>query len=100
MDDPQEGDRLGRILARVYLALCILALCAMLIHSIPDHRRQAARLRLLRLSARVTSGLARRTGVASMDRELATGEQLYGVPYRLALAALRIGDAYRREAAS
>ena len=92
-----DHDRIARLLARLYLALCILALAAMLIRSIPEHQRQTVRLWQLRLSARVMRGLGRRAGVASMGRELATGEQLYGLPYWLACQADRLAAAYDRE---
>jgi len=92
-----EHDRLARVLARCYLALCILALAALLIHSIPEHRRQMVRLWQLRSSARVMRGLGRRAGVASMGRELATGDQLYSLPYWLARQADRLAAAYDRE---
>jgi hypothetical protein len=92
-----DHDRLARILARIYLALCILALAAMLIRSIPEHRMQTVRLWQLRSSARAMRALGRRAGVASMGRELATGEQLYGLPYWLARQADRLGAAYDRE---
>jgi hypothetical protein len=92
-----EGpDRVARALARLYLILCVVFLAAMVIHLIPEHRRQMARLRLLRLCGLVTSQLARRTGVASMGRELATGEQAYGLPYRLSLWRLAFDRAYEQ----
>jgi len=93
-----DPDPAARTLARIYLALCILALAVMLIHSIPAHHRQRMALRLLRSSRLVTSRLARRAGVASMGRELATGEQLYGLPYLLARWAERLAAAYNRQA--
>lgn len=92
-----EPGRLNRTLARVYLALCILALAAMLTRSIPEHRRQMMRLWLLRWSHRATLRLARHTGAASMGRELSTGDQLYSLPYWLACQAERIAVAYDRE---
>jgi hypothetical protein len=90
-----EGpDPVARLLARLYLILCVVFLAAMVIHLIPEHRRQMARLRLLRLCGLVTSRLARHTGVASMGRELATGERSYGLPYRLSLWRLAFERAY------
>jgi hypothetical protein len=97
-DVETDPDPAARTLARIYLALCILALAAMLIHSIPAHHRQRMALRLLRSSRLATSRLARRAGVASMGRELATGEQLYGLPYLLARWAERLAAAYNRQA--
>jgi len=94
-----ETGRAGRVLGVLYLALCILAVLALLIHSVPEDRRRTARLALLRLSARATSGLARRAGVASMGRELATGHQDYATPYSLATWSARLAAAYKREAA-
>jgi hypothetical protein len=91
-----NSDRIGRLLGRLYLTLCIVFLAATLIHSLPDHQRQAAKLRLLRLCALATTRLARRTGAASMGRELATGEQLYHVPYRLSVLRDRLAAAYDR----
>lgn len=84
------------LLARVYLLLCAAYLIWAMWHLIPEHRRQIMRLRLLRSSAQGMSRLARLTGAASMGRELATGEQLYGVPYRLSLARLAAERAYDR----
>lgn len=100
MDDPSPSGRLGRALGLLYLTMCIIALAVMLAHSIPEDKRTAARLRALRLCALVTSRLARRAGVASMGRELATGEQSYSVPYGLARLADQLGRVYKREAAS
>jgi hypothetical protein len=97
MDD--TASRAARWLGVLYLALCILAVAALLAHSIPEDRRRTARLWLLRLSARATSGLARRAGVASMGRELATGHADYATPYSLARVADQLGRAYKREAA-
>jgi hypothetical protein len=100
VDEVTSPGRLGRALGLLYLTMCIIALAVMLAHSIPEDRRTAARLRVLRLCALVTSRLARRAGVASMGRELATGEQSYHVPYGLARLADQLGRAYRSEAAS
>lgn len=79
-----------------YLALCLAYLAGAGWTMLPDHRKTEWRLRLLRSCTLVTSRLARRTGDASMGRELATGEQLYGLPYRLSLARLALEHAYER----
>jgi hypothetical protein len=94
-----EPGRAGRVLGVLYLALCILAVLALLIHSVPEDKRQTGRLMLLRLSARAMSGLARHAGAASMRRELVTGREDYATPYGLARVALRLDGAYWREAA-
>ena len=93
----ETPDRLGQALARLYLIMCLLFLAASLIHLLPEHRRQMVKLRLLRSSAQVTSRLARRTAAASMARELATGEQLYGLPYWLATTRDRLAGEYDRQ---
>lgn len=95
----EPPDRLTLLLGRVYLLLCIAFLVLLVIHSVPEHQRQAVRLRLLRWSHLATSRIARRAGAGSMRRELATGEQLYAVPFRLSLLRDRIGEAYERESA-
>ena len=92
----EAPDPLARLLARLYLILCIAFLAATVIHLIPEHRRQMARLRLLRLCGRATSRLARRTAATSMAYELATGEQIYDLPYLLALWRLALDRAYDR----
>jgi hypothetical protein len=81
----------------VYLVLCLMYMAWVMWHLLlPEHRRQAARLRLLRSCARAMSGLARRAGAASLSREAATGVADYSVPYHLSLARLRFERAYDR----
>ena len=92
-----EGpDRLSRALGRLYLILCIAFLAATVIHLVPEHRRQMAKLRLLRSCGLVMSRLARRTAETSMAYELATGEQFYDLPYLLAVWRLAVDRAYER----
>jgi hypothetical protein len=67
---------------------------------LPPHQQTALRLRLLRLSAQATNGLARRTGAASLAHEARTGAQVYGVPYQLGRAALAAERAYQRVTAA
>ena len=96
MGEGDGPDRLSRALGRLYLILCIAFLAATVIHLIPEHRRQMARLRLLRLCGQATSRLARRTAATSMAYELATGEQIYDLPYLLSLWRLALDRAYER----
>ena len=95
MDDQ---DRLGRALSRMYLALCIGALVASLIHLAPEHQRRMAKLRMLRWCVQVTNRLARHTGAASMAAELRTGDQEYELPYLLSCTRDALGRAYQRAA--
>jgi hypothetical protein len=90
-------DQLQRRLKVAYLVLCLAYMAwALWAVMVPEHRRTECRLRLLRSSSLVTSRLARRAGAASMGRELATGEQVYGVPYRLSVCRLALERAYDR----
>jgi hypothetical protein len=85
---------------RLRLAYLVLALAymgwAMWSLMVPAHRQAELRMKLLRSSAQAMSRLARRAGVASMHRELTTGAEQYGVPYRLALARIALDRAYDR----
>lgn len=69
---------------------------------IPAHRKTAMRMRLLRSSARATSGLARRAAERSMHLELATarqgkpGMQAYDLPLWLSCRSLDFERAYDR----
>lgn len=88
---------LARRLRTAYLALALVYLAAVMwTVLVPPHRRTELRLRLYRSSGRVMSRLARRTGAASMGHELATGQQEYGLPYRLSLARDALARAYDR----
>jgi hypothetical protein len=91
MEDGQAADRL---LARLYLILCIGFLGATAIHLIPAHQRQAAKLRALRWCVLGTNRLARRAAAGSMALELATGEQEYDVPFLLSVLRDRLHRAY------
>lgn len=93
-----DGDsELARRLRLAYLVLCLAYMgWAVWALMVPPHRRTELRLRVLLWSALVTSRLAHRTGAASMETELATGAQLYGVPYHLSLVRVAIERAYDR----
>lgn len=92
----QESPAYNR-LRLIYLALCVMYMgWAVWALMMPEHKRTELRLRTLRWSARGMSRLALRTGAASMGRELATGEQMYGLPYRLSLARDALSRAYDR----
>ena len=88
--------QLNHRLRTVYLILCIGYLAWMAAMMLPEHRRQAIRLKLLWSCAQVTSRLARHTGRVSMRLELETGEQVYGMPLLLSLCRERAIHAYDR----
>ena len=93
----REESALARRLRLAYLVLCLVYMAwAVWALMVPEHKRTELRLRLLRQSALATSRLARRTGAASMEAELQTGAQLYGVPYRLSVARVALERAYDR----
>ena len=92
---PQQEDT-PRLLASLYLLLSLAYLVWMLWLMVPDHHKTMLRMRLLRSSSRVTSRLARHAGAASMSRELETGLEQYGLPYRLACWSIELDAAYDR----
>lgn len=92
--------RVSRVAGTVYLALCLMYLAVMVWDSMPEHRRQELRLRLLQWCARVMSRLARRAGAASLRHEALTGVADYAVPYRLSLARQHLERAYDRARAA
>lgn len=87
-------DKTTSRLRAAYLTLCILYLLWMAVLMVPEHRRQAWKLRLLRSCSRATSRLARRAGAASMGAELDGGGEAYGVPLLLSLCRERLDRAY------
>jgi hypothetical protein len=91
---PSPAERRLRL---AYLILCLAymgwALWAVMV---PEHKRTECRLRLLRSCGLVMSRLALRTGEASMQAELDTGVQAYGVPYRLSVCRVALERAYDR----
>ena len=92
-----EDTALARRLRLAYLVLCLAYMgWAVWALMVPEHKRTELRLRLLRWSAQEMSRLARRTGAASMETELQTGAQLYGVPYHLSRARVALERAYDR----
>lgn len=96
--DSSRGGR-DRDLIETLSALAGLAFSVWMIWTlmVPEHRKTLMRMRLLLLSHRVTSELGRRTGVRSMGRELATGEQDYSAPYAWAMRGERLLTAYEQE---
>lgn len=96
-NSPQhEEEGIPQILASLYLLVSLAYLLWMLWLMVPDHHKTMCRMRLLRSSSRVMSRLARHAGAASISRELATGLEQYGVPYRLARWSLELDAAYDR----
>lgn len=93
---PQQQEDTPQLLAGLYLLLSLAYLLWMLWLMVPDHHKTMLRMRLLRSSSRAMSRLARHAGVASMSRELATGCEQYGVPFRLASWSLELDAAYDR----
>lgn len=93
---PQQQEDTPPLLASLYLLLSLGYLLWMLWLMVPDHRKTMLRMRLLRSSSRVMNRLARHAGAASISRELATGLEQYGVPYRLARWSLALDAAYDR----
>jgi hypothetical protein len=77
-----DGDtgQLRRLLGLLYLTLCVVYLMWGLWETLPEHKRTALCIRLLRSLHQVTSLLARRAGAASLAREAATGSEQYQVP--------------------
>jgi hypothetical protein len=97
MDSSQAKDEATpRLLASLYLLLSLAYLVWMLWLMVPEHRKTALRMRLLRSSSLVTSRLARHAAARSMSRELDTGLQQYEVPYWLARRVLDLEAAYDR----
>jgi hypothetical protein len=90
MDDEQLQARLKT----AYLVLCLIYLAALLAAMTPEHKRREWKLRSIAWSARVTSRLARRAGVASIAREAATGEQRYELPLLLSLWRVQAEQAH------
>lgn len=92
-----EQDTLARRLRVAYLVLSLAYLAAVMwMALVPEHRRTELKLRAYRSCNRATNRLARRTAAASIEHELATGQQAYGLPYRLSLARDALGRAYDR----
>lgn len=96
MDSPQQEEAIPQLLASLYLLFSLAYLLWMLWLMVPEHRKTMLRMRLLRSSSQATSRLARHAGAASISRELATGLEQYGVPYRLARWSLALDAAYER----
>ena len=97
MDNPSsQQEDTPQLLAGLYLLLSLAYLLWMLWLMVPEHSKTALRMRLLRSSSQVMSRLARHAGAASMSRELATGCEQYGLPYRLASWSLELDAAYDR----
>ena len=97
MQEQEDHDRLTRTLGRAYLILCLMYMGWIMWHLLlPDHKRLAMRLWLLRSCARVMSGLAHRTGAASLRQEALTGAEDYWLPYRLSLVRQAAERAYDR----
>lgn len=93
---PQQEEGMPQLLVSLYLLLSLAYLVWMLWLMVPDHHKTMLRMRLLRSSSRVMSRLARHAGAASISRELATGLEQYGLPYRLACWSLALDAAYDR----
>jgi hypothetical protein len=92
-----EQSTAERRLRMAYLVLCLAYMgWAVWAVMVPEHKRTELRLRALRWSCRGTNRLARRTGAASMEAELQTGAQLYGVPYGLSVVRDALARAYDR----
>ena len=89
-------DKTTSRLRAAYLTLCILYLLWMAVLMVPEHRRQAWTLWLLRSCSRATSRLARRAGAASMGAELDGGGEAYGLPFGLAALSVAADRAYQR----
>jgi hypothetical protein len=92
--DEGQDRTAARVIGAVYAMVCLVYMVWGMWTLLPEHRRTAIKLRLLRSCAQGTTTLARRTGAASIDREARTGVQLYAVPYRLSLARDRLLAAY------
>ena len=77
---------------RMLLNLAYLGAAAWLM--MPEHQRQLLVMRVTMTARAAATALARRAGVASMANELATGRQVYTLPYLLSRARDRLGRAY------
>ncbi len=64
MNKPQEDQQDTSLLASLYLLLSLAYLLWMLWLMVPEHRKTALRMRLLRSSSQVTSRLARHAAAA------------------------------------
>jgi hypothetical protein len=97
VEDSPPTDRLSRALARAYLVLCLTYMVwAVWTMVLPEHKRTAMKLGLLRWSALVMNRLARRTGAASIRQEALTGHSDYRLTYRLSLTRDQLMTAYDR----
>ncbi len=93
---PEDQQAIPRGLASLYLLLSLAYLLWMLWLMVPEHRKTALHMRLLRSSSQVTSRLARHAAARSMERELVTGLEQYEMSYWLARRALDLDAAYDR----
>jgi hypothetical protein len=92
VSDDQYANRIKLLEAAAGLGLSAWCLWTV----IPEHRRQLWRMGLLSRLHRWTAVAARRTAVASMGAELASGQENYTVPYSLSLLRDRLTVAYGR----
>jgi hypothetical protein len=91
---PSPGPSLRSELLSTIIALTGLAAMVWMVAS--PQQKQTARLWLLRSSSLAMSHTARRAGAASMRNELATGTELYDVPYRLSVWRDQLACRYER----
>jgi hypothetical protein len=64
--------------------------------TLPEHDRQAIRMRTAALVRQLAGSSARRAGVVSMGEELRTGHRLYGLPLLLSRLRDRAAAWYER----
>jgi hypothetical protein len=92
VSEEQLAQRIKLVEAGAALGLTLWCLWSM----IPAHRRQLWRMKMLARLRQWTDTAARRTGAASMQAELDSGQQNYALPYGLSLARDQLTVAYDR----
>jgi hypothetical protein len=89
-EEERMVQRLKLAEAAIGLALSVWCLWSM----IPEHRRLEWRMRCLLKAQDLTGMCARRTGVLSMEAELATGHENYTLAYGFSVARERLAVMY------
>lgn len=91
-----DSDRTQRTLEALQQALSMSLAGWMLWTMVPEHQRQAFKMRILLTGQKIAGKGASLTAAASMRAELTSGLDNYALPYVLSLARELLGRAYDR----
>lgn len=95
--DQGPGSRAAAIYLTVTGAMELAYLTYQIWLILPEHQRQALRMKIADRVRRLAGRGARRAGAASIETELRTGMQLYALPFWLSRLRDRAADFYNRE---